>query len=407
MFENALTSLILYVIISTTYLRKVVIIMFRAYKFRLYPSDSQKEKIHQNFGCARVVYNYFLNSLKENNNRYLNPYACNNILNNNLKKSEEYFYLNDADSCILYNSIFSLANNLDRFNNSNFGFPKFKSKFDKNSYTTNAVYGSYKNKQYCNIEVNLENKTIKLPKLKEVKIRGYRKLNKIEGRIKRATITKENNGKYYVSVMCELREPSKISKAKTIVGIDVGVSKLLTLSDGITYENNRYIKKYEKRIKRLHRELSRKEKASKNYYKCKQKLAILYSKLANARKYYQHEITKKITDEYDIIIMENLNTKNIIENSNLSKSISDASFRKLIRQIKYKSQYKGKYMYQVDTYYPSSQICSRCGNQDSKYKDIQHRNYECKICNNNLDRDFNASVNIMFEGLKQYMESLI
>ena len=381
--------------------------MYRAYKFRLYPTDLQKQQIHQNFGCVRVVYNYFLASLKENNNRYLNTYACNNILNNKLKKSKEYYYLNDADSCILYNSIFSLSNNLDRFNKNNFGFPRFKSRYDKNSYTTNAIYGSYKNRQYCNIEVDLVNKTIKLPKLKKVSIKGYRKLKALEGRIKKATISKEKNGKYYVSIMCELPEPSKIDKPNSIVGIDVGISELLTLSDGTIYENNKYIEKYEKRIKRLQKELSRKEKQSKNYYKCKQRLAILYSKLANARKYYQHKIAKEITDNYDIITMENLDTKNMIMNTKLSKSISDASFSEIIRQIKYKSQNKGKYMYQVDTYYPSSQICSRCGHQDSKYKDIQYRNYECKICNNNLDRDFNASVNIMFEGLKQYMECLI
>lgn len=277
----------------------------------------------------------------------------------------------------------------------------------KFSYTTNAIYGSYKNRQYCNIEVDLVNKTIKLPKLKKVSIKGYRKLKVLEGRVKKATISKEKNGKYYVSIMCELPEPSKIDKLNTIVGIDVGISELLTLSDGTIYENNKYIEKYEKRIKRLQKELSRKEKQSKNYYKCKQRLAILYSKLANARKYYQHKITKEITDNYDIISMENLNTKNMIMNTKLSKSISDASFSEIIRQIKYKSQNKGKYMYQVDTYYPSSQICSRCGNQDNKYKDIQYRNYECKICKNNLDRDFNASVNIMFEGLKQYMDGLI
>ena len=381
--------------------------IFRTYKFRLYPTNLQKEKIHQNFGCARIVYNYFLHYLKENNKRYLNPYTCNNILNNALKKSKDYFYLNDVESYILYNSILSLANNIDRFNNSNFGFPKFKSKFDKNSYTTNAVYTNYKYIQCCNIEIDLINKTIKLPKLKKIKIKGYRKIKKIEGKIKKATISKEKNSKYYVSIMCELPEPSKINKPKTIVGIDIGISKLITLSDGTIYENNKYIEKYEKKIKKLQKELSRKKAQSKNYYKCKQKLAIVYSKLTNARNYYQHEITKKITDKYDIITMENLNTKNMIMNNNLSKSISDASFSKIIKQIKYKSENKGKYTYQVDTYYPSSQICSRCGHQNKKYKDIKYRTYECKVCNTTFDRDYNASVNIMFEGLKQYMKSLI
>ena len=298
-----------------------------------------------------------------------------------------------------------LDNNLKRHYHNNFGFPKFQSKYDRNSYTTNAIYGKYKYKKYCNIEIDLNKHLIKLPKLGWVKIRGYRNNDKIDGRIINATISREPNGKYYVSVVLELPElKSEKYFPRNIVGIDLGVKKLLTLSDGITYDNNKYILKYEKKIKRKQRELSRKIKESKNYYKCKKELAILYSKLKNARKYYLHKITKTITDKYDVIICENLHTKDMLEKKVMSKRIADATFSEIIRQLEYKSKEKNKYFYQVDTYYPSSQICHHCGHRDIKYKDLNERIYECSVCGYIEDRDINASMNIMWEGLKFYMQ---
>ena len=174
-------------------------------------------------------------------------------------------------------------------------------------------------------------------------------------------------------------------------------NSLLTLSDGKTYENNKYIEKYEKRIKRLQRELSRKVKRSNNYNKCNKKLAILYSKLKNARNYYLHNITKKITDEYDIITCEKLKVGKMLKEHNLSKKISDASFYEIIRQLEYKCKYKNKLFYQIDTYYPSSQECSVCGNIDKKYKNLNEREYQCCKCLNEIDRDINASINIMYD----------
>ena len=159
----------------------------------------------------------------------------------------------------------------------------------------------------------------------------------------------------------------------------------------------------------MKKELSRKEKYSKNYYKCKLELASLYSKLANARKYYIHKITKNITNEYDIIICENLSSKDMIikgKDNHLSKSITDASFHEIIRQIHYKSKWKGKHFHQIDSYYPSSQICSRCDHQDKEYKNLNKRVYECLNCHQVIDRDFNASINILFEGLKIYMNKV-
>ena len=347
------------------------------------------------------VYNHYLSlSIKDgykSKNIYIKDYV------NNLKS--EHPFLTEIDSIVIRQSIFNLDNAYQNFFKTKHGYPKFKSKYTKNSYTTSTVYRNYKDKKYCNIELDLIKKQIKLLKIKWIEVKGYRNLDAINGRIISATISRESNGKYYVSLLYELPElKSKKKSNESIVGIDLGIKKLITISDGTSYENNKYILKYEKRIKRLQRELSRKEKRSKNYYKCKQKLAILYSKLKNARNYYLHKITKEITAEYDIIATEKLQTRSMLQNKNLSKKIIDASFHEIIRQLQYKSKFKGKYFYQIDTYYPSSQICSVCDSIDKKYKNLNERNYKCCNCHNQLGRDLNASINIMFEGLKLHMK---
>ncbi len=249
------------------------------------------------------------------------------------------------------------------------------------------------------------NRRVKLPKLKWIDIRGYRKLSNIQGKIIKITISKDKN---YVSLVYQITPMFNSSFIpKSIVGIDLGIKKLVTLSDGSTVENNKYIYKYEKRIKRLQRELARKERRSNNYKKCKNKLVILYSKLKNARNYYIHKITKKITDTYDIITCEKLKVQNMLHQHALSKKISDASFYEIIRQLGYKSKYKNKIFLQVDTYYPSTQECNVCGKRDKDYKDLTKREYHCKLCGSVIDRDLNASINIMYEGLKQYMKEVL
>ena len=378
--------------------------MYKAYKFRLYPNKEQTELINKTFGCGRFVYNHYLDKIK--NNGYTNTYS--NIKDYTSTLKYEAVFLQEIDSIVIRQSLFNLDNAYKKLFNKQGGYPKFKSKYNRNSYNTTAVYKSYKDKEYCNIELDLINKKIKLPKLKRVNIRGYRNINSINGKIKNATISKEANGKYYVSILYEMYDEAPKINHRTIVGIDLGIKKLLTLSNGITYDNNKYIDKYEKRIKRKQRELSRKQKKSKNYYKCKKELAVLYSKLVNARKYYTHKITKDITDEYDIITCEKLFTKEMItkgKDNKLSKKISDATFSEVLRQLEYKTRFKGKIFNQIDTYYPSSQLCSRCDNRDHKYKDLKKRTYKCSKCNQEIDRDFNASINIMFEGLKLYIKN--
>ena len=383
-----------------TLTHKAVMLMYKAYKFRLYPNDIQTELINKILGCSRYTYNHYLDKMI--NNGYTTSY--NNIKDFSNTLRYEASFLQEIDNIIIHKSLYNLDDAFKRNFNQISGYPKFKSKYKRNSYNTPATYTG----SSCNIELDLKSKKLKLPQLDWIKVRGYKNIKTINGKIRNATISKEPTGKYYVSILYEMYEKIPGSTPQSIVGIDLGVKKLLTLSDGITYDNNKYIDKYQKRIKRKQRELSRKEKGSKNYYKCKRELAILYSKLANARKYYTHKITKKITDNYDIITCEKLTTKEMIikgKTTKLSSKIIDATFSEIIRQLLYKSKFKGKKFYQVSTYYPSSQICNRCNNQDRKYKDLTEREYNCPKCGEKIDRDLNASINIMFEGLKLYIKS--
>ena len=384
--------------------------MYKGYKFRIYPNKEQLALINKTLGSTRFVYNYYLNKIKEskeNEHTDTDAYSCIKDYITNLRY--EHSFLQDISLSIIESTIFILINNFKRYQNGMSNYPKFKSKNYTQKYTIPAVYKTSNNKIYSNIKLDLKTKRINLSNIESIKIKGYNDIYNINGKIVSATISKEQTGKYYVSVIYEIYDKVTTVDAKSIVGIDLGVKKLLTLSNGITYDNNKYIAKYEKRIKRKQKELSRKVEGSENYKKCQKELAKLYSKLSNARKYYTHKITKEITDEYGIITCESLNTKSMIVNgkkNNLSSKITDATFAEIIRQLSYKSKFKGKKFYQINSYYPSSQICSRCDNQDKKYKDLKERDYSCTKCGQVLDRDLNASINIMNEGLKLYLKDL-
>ena len=379
----------------------------KAYKFRLYPSNEQKILINKTFGCTRLVYNYYLNKKQElykNEKKNLSSYDCIKDLKN---LYIEYPFLKEVDSMSLRCTLFDLDNSYQKFFKDKKGYPKYKSKFDKSSYRTNFITSVYKGKAYQNIKLDLINKTITLPKLKEVKIRGYRNLKDIDGRIINATISKEKDNKYYVSVVFDQEVEEKKIISNKIIGLDLGIKDLVITSDGKKYDNNKTIQRYEKGIKKLQRKLSKKLKGSNNYYKAKQKLARLYSKIKNTRKYMIHKITKEITDNNDIIVTETLRINNMIKNHHIAKSLQDASLSEIIRQLTYKVKWKFKKIYQIETFYPSSQICSHCDYKNDITKDLNIREYVCPNCHFKLDRDINASENIMFEGLKLYMKELL
>ena len=382
-------------------------IINRAYKFRLYPNLEQMILINKTFGCSRLVYNHYLNKKQTLYKEEKKSLSAQDTISDLKNLYIEYPFLKEVDSMSLRCALFDLDNSYQKFFKEKKGYPRYKSRYEKNSYRTNYIKNTYKGKIYENIKLDLINKTITLPKLKEVSIRGYRNLNHIEGRIINATVSKEKNGKYYVSVLYEQNLKEQEFIPNNIVGIDVGIKDLVITSDGDKYNNDKVILKYEKRIKRKQKELSRRVKGSNNYNKTKKQLATLYSKLKNARIYTIHKITKEITDNNDIIVTESLKISNMLKNHKIAKVLQDASLSELIRQLIYKAKWKFKKLYQIDTYYPSSQICSRCDYKNEITKNLNVREYICPNCQTVLDRDINAAQNIMFEGLKLYMKDLL
>ena len=383
-----------------------IMIINKAYKFRMYPNKEQKILINKTLGCTRLVYNHYLDkkiNLYKNNGTNLSCYDCIKDLKS-LK--EDFPFITEIDSISLRSALFDLDNAYQGFFKERTGFPKFKDKFKKNSYRTNMITSEYKGNTYYNIKLDLVNKTITLPKIKEVNIRGYRKLTKINGRIINATVSRELDDTYYVSVLVE--EDIIVPKfiPSSIVGLDLGVKDLVITSNYRKYHNEKIIEKYEKKLKRKQKRLAKKQFGSKNYLKLKKEIAKLYKKIKNARKYTIHHITKEIIENNDIIVCETLKVKNMVKNHHLAKSIMDASLSEIIRQLEYKTKWKGKKLYKIDQYYPSSQTCSHCGYKNPSLKDLSIRKYSCPNCNYELDRDVNAAINICFEGLKIYMNEV-
>ena len=375
--------------------------MYKAYKFRLYPNDNQKILINKTFGCTRFIYNHFLNKCKEE--KFIKAYdMCKELKELVL----DYPFLKEVDSMALRCSIFNLEDSYKNYFSKRSAYPSFKNKFSKQSYRTNCITSVYKNKKYSNIKIDIKERMIKVPKLGLVKIRGYRNLDELTDRIINITIEKEKTNKYYVSVITKKEEeiPKKITPT-SIVGIDLGIKDLVVTSNGEKYPNPKEINKREKRLKRMQRKLCRQVKGSNNYNKTKEKIARIHSKIKNSRKHNIITIANKIVKEHDIIVSEKLNVKKMSSNHKLAKNILDAGFNKICELLKWKAKLLGKYYYQVDTYYPSSKICSHCDNKTEITNDLKVRMWECENCGNTNDRDINASINIMFEGIKIHFAS--
>ena len=376
--------------------------VLKGYVFRLYPNVEQKILINKTIGSARLIYNIFLRDRIDtynNTKKGKSAYDQNIMIPSLLVK---YPFLKEVDSCSLRNASNDLECAYDHFFKQG-GFPKFKAKGVKDSYKTNNVVSTYKEKVYNSIELDLEKRLIKLPKLKWVKIKGYRNKESINGRIRSAVIRKDA-ARYYVSILVEEDVYKPMFTPQSIIGIDLGIKDLIVTSHNEKIKNT--IKDRSKRLKGLQRALARCKAGSKNRYKIKLKIQRLWQKIRNARKHLIHDITNKLIKENDIIVCENLDVKSMYKDHNIAKSLNSNPLGEIIRVLKYKAEWNNKKLIQIDRYYPSSQECSVCGFQNKELKNLSIRKYECPMCHTKHDRDFNASVNIMFEGLKIYMQDL-
>lgn len=364
--------------------------MSKAYKFRLYPNNQQKLLIQKTFGCCRFVYNCTLSykdNLYKTENKVASKFDCNNYVNRILKK--KYEWLKEVDKNSLNNAVFDMDSAYKKFFVEHTGYPKFKSKKNsKKPYKTNCTNN--------NIEVSFENNKIKLPKLKWVKARIYRTF---EGKIKSATISQTPSGKYYVSILVETEHIS-MQSTDCMVGIDLGIKDLLITSNGQKFDNQKLIRKYEHKLAKEQRKLSHKIKGSKNWNKQRIKVAIIHEKISNTRKDYLHKISHQLVSENQVLVTEDLAVSNMMKNHNLAKAIQDCGWYELTRQLQYKSEWNNRQYVKIGRFVKSSQTCSVCGYVNKQTKNLSVRKWTCPNCETVHDRDINAAINILNEGLK-------
>ena len=376
---------------------------YKAYKLRIYPTDSQRELIEKTFGCTRYIYNNFLAERKnkyEESKTKVHVYEQLHELTD-LKREKEW--LREIDSCALQACVYNLDDAFQKFFRGN-GYPKFRAKGVHDSFRTNNTLNTYKDKKYESIRIDFNKRIITLPKLKEVKFRGYRTTKEIVGKIKSATISKDGN-KYFVSILVEVPFIKYSINPTSIVGLDLGIKNFIVTSNGEKLKNE--VKINEKRLKGLQKWLSRCKAGSKNRYKVKLKIQRLYLKIRNARKHMIYKLANNILKENDIVSIETLDVKNMYQVHKIAKHLKNIPISEFIRVLKYKSNWLGKKIIEINKYYPSSQCCNRCDYKNEEVKDLSVRKWTCPKCGMIHDRDINASINIMFEGLKIYMKSYL
>jgi len=359
--------------------------MLKSYKYKIKPDEEQKVLLNKHFGAIRFSYNYFLNERKveyETNKQTLN-YNDNSAALTKLKKQEEFKWLKEINSQSLQHSLKGLDDAYNSFFKKRTGFPKFKSKHNKNSFKV----------LQC---VRVIDSKLIIPKFKDpIKIIQDRKF---KGEIRQCTLSKTTTNEFFVSILVET-DHKKFEKTRKLIGIDLGIKDFVITSDGFKYKNNRYTKTYAKKLKENQQHLSRKVKGSNRYNKQKLKVATIHKKITNSRIDNLHKVSTELIKKYDTIFLEDLNIKGMIKNHKLAKHISDASWSKFISMLEYKALWNDKEIIKIDRFFPSSKQCNSCGYINQNLK-LDIREWTCPSCKTKLDRDLNASKNILKEGIK-------
>ncbi len=372
--------------------------MLKSIKIRLYPNKSQSKQFNELLGCCRFVYNNCLNKKIEsykNDKTNENLTSLGKYFHNELTKNPDYEWLNKHNTKVLKQSIINMLEAYKRFYNGG-GFPKFKSKKDNNlscRFPIDAI--SRKN--------NYQENKLSLANIKDIKFSCSDKyinyLCKYKDGIRSATLSKTPSGKYFLSILINSNENLELIKNDRSVGLDLGIKDFIVTSEGQVFDNLKFKKSKIKRIKRLQRQLSKKQKGSNNRNKTRIKLSILHESIKNKTNNYLHLITTQLVNENQVICIEDLNVKGMIKNHKLAESIQSLSFGRFREILTYKCDWYGRDLVVIDRFYPSSKLCNVCGykNKDLTLKD---RNWCCPVCDINHDRDVNASININKEGLR-------
>ena len=375
----------------------------KGFKYRIYPKDNQIEQIEIMFKAKIYVWNYFLNINKHrlNHNKSVLNYNKMSKLLTLLKRKNPW--LNQCEKSVLQNTVKYQYQTFLKFFKKKCGFPKFKSY--KNNYQSIKISCSNGNIRILEKDIKYtstgkfkkQNCKIKLPKIKQVKIAYSRQY---EGRIVSCTLSRDTDNKYYISLCCVGIEINPLEQTGAVVGIDLGIKEFATTSDNEIINNPKFYRKYEEKLIKTQRKFSKRKKGSNNRNKQRLKVNKWHKKIANCRMDFLQKLSTKLIRDYDIICMEDLNSSGMIKNHKLAKSISDASFFEFNRELEYKARWNYKLISRINRFYPSSQICSHCGNKSSQTKDLGVRTYICEECGLEIDRDYNASINILNEGLR-------
>ena len=373
--------------------------MLRAINIRLYPNKTQEQTLQKVLGCYRFVYNHMLARKQEaykSDKTNLGLTELSNYFHHELRKDEQYGWLKEQNTQVMQQSIRQMLTAYDKFFKEHKGFPKFKSKRDKQSALFPIGAISKKN--------TFNTRKITLTKnLKNIKFRCsdlyHKRLQKYKDNIRSATLSKTKSGNFFLSILMDIPQTEfvKFNKTGRDVGIDLGVKDFVITSDGIVFENKHFYKKDEKNLVKLQRQLSKKRKGSNNFHKQRKRIASVFETITNKKDDYIHSIANYLLRNYDTIYMEDLNISGMLKNHKLAKAIQEVGFFKFKTTLQNKALQNDKKVVLIGRYYPSSKTCSQCGYVHKELK-LQDRNWCCPNCGSYHDRDLNAAVNILYEG---------
>ena len=376
--------------------------MLRAIKVRLYPNKAQEQELNKVLGCYRFVYNQMLAKRKtayETDKANLTTFDLKKWFHGTLLKDEQYAWLKGQNTKVMRQAIMQMDDAYENFFKHNKGFPRFKSKKDKQSalFPRDAIskLNTFETKHITLIK-SLKNLRFRCSELYHSRLRKYK------DKIRSATLSKTKSGNFFLSILMDIPESElvKFNKTDKQVGLDLGVKDFVITSDGVVFENKHIFSRSERKIVKLQRQLSRKVKGSNNRNKQRIRLAKAYERLTNKKENYIHYVANEILKFYDVVFMEDLNVRGMLKNHHVAKAIQEVGFYRFKSVLQTKASQNGKEVYLIDRFYPSSKTCSCCGYKKKDLK-LSDRFWTCPECGEHHDRDINAARNILLEGQRK------